>query len=62
MNELLTPQAVRKYLNISRTTLWKMTSTGALPVVRLNKSGKTIMRFRQEDIQKFVNDRLENHE
>lgn len=57
--ELLTPTAVRKYLKISRQTLWKYTKSGELPVIRLSKNGKGQMRFRQEDIQKFLNERYE---
>ncbi len=59
MDDLLTPQAVRNLLQISRTTLWKYTSTGEMPFIRLTKNGKGKMRFRKADIEKFINDREE---
>jgi len=58
-SDLLTPTAVRHYLGISRTTLWKYTSSGDLPCIRLTKNGKGKMRFRKQDIEKFLKDREE---
>lgn len=55
--DLLTPQAVRKQLKISRQTLWNYVKAGKIPVIRLSDNGKGRMRFRQEDIEKFINDR-----
>lgn len=60
MNDLITPISVRKYLNISRTTLWKFVKNGDIPVIRLSKNGKAQMRFRPEEIEKFLKDREEN--
>ena len=52
--DLLTPAAVRKMLHISRQTLWKFVKDGDIAVIRLSKNGKGQMRFRQEEIEKFI--------
>lgn len=59
MEDLLTPTAVRKYLSISRTMLYTLVRNKDLPVTRLSKNGKGRMRFKREDLERFVNDREE---
>lgn len=52
--ELLTPDEVCKILKITKRTLYHYTKTGSIPFVRLQKR----IRFRKEDIDMFIQNRL----
>lgn len=52
--ELLTPDEVVKILKITKRTLYHYTKSGIIPFVRLRKR----IRFRKEDIDQFIQNRL----
>jgi excisionase family DNA binding protein len=52
--ELLTPDEVIRILKITKRTLYHYTKAGILPYVRLRKR----IRFRKEDIDLFIQNRL----
>jgi excisionase family DNA binding protein len=47
---LLTSREVMQYLNVSRTTLWRLTKDGLLPAYRIGSD----FRFRKTDINAYL--------
>ena len=47
---LLTSREVMQYLNISRTTLWRLTKDGLLPAYSIGSD----FRFRKSDINAYL--------
>ncbi|ACI20334.1 MULTISPECIES: helix-turn-helix domain-containing protein [Thermodesulfovibrio] len=52
--ELLTPNEVTQILKITKRTLYHYIKQGIIPYVRLQKR----IRFRKEDIDQFIQNRL----
>lgn len=57
---LLTEKAAGEYLGLSRTTLYRKRITGQIPFVNLAREGKPIIRFRREDLDRWVTSGLKN--
>ncbi len=59
-NPLLRYDEAAAYLQVSKATLYAMVSSGRVPVVRLGSGprGKGITRFRREDLEAFVDERV----
>ena len=47
---LATTRQVQEFLQVSRTTLWRMSVAGALPPVRVGRA----VRFRWRDVNRLV--------
>ena len=47
---LMTSREAMRYLNVSRTTLWRLTRDGMLPAYRIGGD----LRFKMADIQGFL--------
>lgn len=47
---LFTVKDVRAALGVSRTLLWRLTKSGALPSVKVRRA----LKFRQQDIERFI--------
>ncbi len=47
---LLTTRETMQYLNVSRTTLWHMVKTGAIPAYRLGGE----LRYKKEEIDAYI--------
>jgi len=59
--ELLKPSDVSKILNVSSSMVYKLEAAGKIPSVRFSvttdgKRRKEVVRFHQEDIEKFIAD------
>lgn len=52
---LMSPKEVRKLLGLSRTYMYQLLATGAIPSVRIGR----LRRVRRTDVDKFIEDRLE---
>lgn len=48
---LLKPQAVQKWLSVSRSTVYRWSEAGILPSVRLPGG---LIRFKSEDVRAFI--------
>ena len=57
---LLTAKAAGEYLGLSRTTLYRKRLMGQIPYVNLATEGKPIIRFRREDLDRWVTSGLKN--
>ena len=57
MHEIMTIEEVAKYLRVSERTIYDWAQKGVLPGGKIG----TTWRFKTTDIQKWVNDRLENN-
>ena len=59
-NPLLKYDEAAAYLQVSKATLYAMVSSGRVPVVRMGSGpeGKGITRFRREDLEAFVGERV----
>ncbi len=49
-NSMMTTQEVVKYLNISRTTLYKIMDAGELRSYKV----RNVLRFRREDVEAYL--------
>ena len=50
MDQLMTVQEVADYLKVSRTTVWRWCSTGALPACKVGRG----WRVRREELERFL--------
>ncbi|HUT72005.1 MAG TPA: helix-turn-helix domain-containing protein [Desulfatiglandales bacterium] len=51
---LLRSKQVAKLLNIGTSTVYKLADQGTLPSVRWQGDGKNFVRFKYQDIVKFI--------
>ena len=58
---LLTVPEACGCLGVSRSTLYDLISRGKLPVVKLSSGRSGGVRFRPEDLKRFADDHLVNH-
>jgi len=59
MDPLLTPKQFQKLLSSSLPYIYKLASTGRIPVVKIPSLGggreKNLIRFKLEDVRNFIN-------
>jgi len=57
---LLTYREAAEFLAVGKSTVYAMASQGELPCVQFGagKTKKGVTRFRREDLEKFVNERV----
>ena len=60
MEELITFEEAMKLLKISRPTLNRWVRDGRIQKVKLGEGRRGTVRFRKEDIEKFINDSIRN--
>ena len=53
---LMSPEEVRQYLGLGRTSTYQLLATGAIPCVRIGR----LRKIRRSDVEKFIEDRLEH--
>ena len=57
MQEIMTIEEVASYLKVSERTVYEWAQKGDLPGGKIG----TTWRFKSSDIEKWINDRLDNH-
>jgi excisionase family DNA binding protein len=60
MEELFTVKEVAQKLKVAESTINRWVAEGKLKAIKLSEGRKGAVRFRQEDIERFINNQAES--